>query len=197
MTDLLLVCRLTLICVLAVAGLAKLRDRRRFATALGDFGYLPAAARPAIAAVVPLAELLAAVLLAVPRTLLAGLALAAVLCAAFCAVAVTAMRRRSPAGCACFGSRTSVPMGPWHVARNAGLTLLALLGGATALTHGTTAPLTAPALTLAVATAAYLTVLAVFTDDVAAFFAGSATALRSATVPGSVTVSGSAATGRR
>ncbi|MEV7233962.1 hypothetical protein AB0N06_08200 [Streptomyces sp. NPDC051020] len=32
MSDLLLVCRLTLICVPAVAGLAKLCDRRRFAT---------------------------------------------------------------------------------------------------------------------------------------------------------------------
>lgn len=142
MSDLLLVCRLTLICVLAVAGLAKLRDRRRFATALGDLTYLPAAARPALALLVPAAELIAAVLLALPRTLTAGLAVAVALCAAFSAVAVTTMRRGSSAGCPCFGSRTTVPMGPWHVARNATLTVLALLGGAIALTHGTTSPST-------------------------------------------------------
>ncbi|MGW1410583.1 MauE/DoxX family redox-associated membrane protein [Streptomyces sp. NPDC002403] len=171
MSDLLLVCRLTLICVLAVAGLAKLRDRRRFATALDDLPYLPAAARPALAVLVPAAELLAAVLLALPRTLTAGLAVAAALCAGFSAVAVATMRRGSSAGCPCFGSRTTVPMGPWHVARNAALTALALLGGTIALTHGTAGPLSAPALVLAGAVAIHLTVLAVFTDDLAAFFA--------------------------
>ncbi|MFI6060506.1 MauE/DoxX family redox-associated membrane protein [Streptomyces sp. NPDC051286] len=88
MSDLLLVCRLTLICVLTVAGLAKLRERRRFATAPGDLTYLPDAARPALAILVPAAELIAAVLLALPRTLTAGLAVAAALCAAFSAVAV-------------------------------------------------------------------------------------------------------------
>ena len=170
MSDLLLVCRLTLICVLAVAGVAKLRDRRRFATALGDLTRLPAAARPALAVLVPAAELLAAVLLAVPRTLTAGLAVAAALCAGFSVVAVTAMRRRSSAGCPCFGSRTTVPMGPWHVARNAVLTGLALLGGVIALNQGATASYDAPALVLAVAVAGYLTTLAVFTDDLAFFF---------------------------
>ncbi|MGW1109388.1 MauE/DoxX family redox-associated membrane protein [Streptomyces sp. NPDC002540] len=170
MSDLLLVCRLTLTCVLAVAGLAKLRDRRRFATALGDLTYLPAAARPALAVLVPAAELIAAALLALPRTLTAGLAVAAAMCAAFSAVAVTTMRSGSSAGCPCFGSRTTVPMGPWHVARNAALTVLALLGGAIALVHGTTTPLNAPALALAVAVAVYLTAFAVFTDDLAFFF---------------------------
>ncbi|MDX3308259.1 MauE/DoxX family redox-associated membrane protein [Streptomyces sp. NPDC054884] len=170
MSDLLLVCRLTLICVLAVAGLAKLRDRRRFAAALGDLTRLPAAARPALAVLVPAAELLAAVLLAVPRTLTAGLVFATALCTAFSAVAVTTMRRGSPAGCPCFGSRTTVPMGPWHVARNAVLTALAVLGVAIALTHGTATDLDAPALGLAVAVAGYLTTLAVFTDDLASFF---------------------------
>ncbi|MFF7250268.1 MauE/DoxX family redox-associated membrane protein [Embleya sp. NPDC008237] len=170
MSDLLLICRLTLICVLAVAGLAKLRDRDRFATALGDFAFLPAAARPALTLLVPAAELAAAVLLALPATLTAGLALAAVLCAAFSAVAVTTMRRGSRAACPCFGSRTTVPMGPWHVARNATLTVLAILGGAVAVAHGTTTPLDAPALALAVGSAAYLTTLAVFTDDIAFFF---------------------------
>ncbi|MFB6877197.1 MauE/DoxX family redox-associated membrane protein [Streptomyces sp. NPDC056323] len=171
MSDLLLVCRLTLICVLAVAGFAKLRDRRRFATALGDLPYLPAAARPALAVLVPAAELLAAVLLALPPTLTAGLAVAAALCAGFTAVAVTTMRRGSSAGCPCFGSRTTVPMGPWHVARNVTLTVLALLGGTIALTQGTAGPFTAPALVLAGAVAIHLTLFAVFTDDLAAFFA--------------------------
>ncbi|KRC95595.1 MULTISPECIES: MauE/DoxX family redox-associated membrane protein [unclassified Streptomyces] len=178
MSDLLLVCRLTLICVLAVAGLAKLRDRRRFATALGDLTRVPAAARPALAVLVPAAELLAAVLLAVPRTLTAGLAVAAALCAAFSVVAVTTMRRRSPAGCPCFGSRTTVPMGPWHVARNAALTVLALLGGVIALTQGAGAPYDGPALVLAVAVAGYLTTLAVFTDDLALFFSAARTGQR-------------------
>ncbi|MFB6717061.1 MauE/DoxX family redox-associated membrane protein [Streptomyces sp. NPDC056358] len=112
LSDLLLVCRLTLICVLAVAGIAKLRDRRRFATALGDLTYLPAAARPTLAVLVPAAELIAAALLALPRTLTAGLAVAAAMCAAFSAVAVTTMRSGSSAGCPCFGSRTTVPMAP-------------------------------------------------------------------------------------
>lgn len=170
LSDLLLVCRLTLILVLGVAGLAKLRDRREFATALGDFAFLPVAARPAIAVVVPAAEILAAVLLAVPGTLTAGLVVAAVLCAAFCALAVVTMGRGSSAGCPCFGSKTTVPMGPWHVARNGVLTALAVAGVVIAGTHGTATPLDAPALALAVATAAYLTALAVFTDDLAFFF---------------------------
>jgi hypothetical protein len=169
-SDLLLVCRLTLICVLAVAGFAKLRDRRQFATALRDFTFLPAAARPALAVLVPVAELLAAVLLAVPRTLYAGLALAAGLSAAFTAVAVSTMLRGGSAGCPCFGSKTTVPMGPWHVARNVTLTALAVVGGVVALTQGTTTPLTAPALTVAIAAAAFLTTLAVLTDNLAAFF---------------------------
>ncbi|MDI2128480.1 MauE/DoxX family redox-associated membrane protein [Yinghuangia seranimata] len=170
MSDLLLVCRLTLICVLAVAGVAKLRDRDQFAASLGDFPFLPAAARPTLAVVVPVAELAAAVLLALPWTLGVGLAVAALLCAAFTAVAVTTMRSPSPAGCACFGSRTTVPMGPWHVARNVTLTVLAVLGGVVAVTDGTSAPLDAAAIALAVGTAGYLTVLAVFTDDLAHFF---------------------------
>ncbi|NGO79482.1 hypothetical protein G6045_28080 [Streptomyces sp. YC504] len=172
MSDLLLVCRLTLIGALAVAGLAKVRDRRAFAAALAGFPFLPASARPALTVLVPAAELLAAVLLAVPGTLVAGLGLAGALCAAFCAVAVTAMRRGTTAGCPCFGSRTTVPMGSWHVARNALLTGLALLGAAIALGQGTSTDLTAPAFALAAAAAGYLTVLAVFTDDLAAFFAG-------------------------
>ncbi|MFF4082277.1 MauE/DoxX family redox-associated membrane protein [Streptomyces sp. NPDC001777] len=171
MSDLLLVCRLTLICVLAVAGLAKLRDRRRFARALDGFSYLPAAARPALAVLVPVAEIVTAGLLALPRTLVLGLVAATALCAAFSAVAVTTMRRGSSAGCPCFGSRTTVPMGPWHVARNAVLTVLAVLGATVALTHGTAAPLDAPALALAGAVAVHLTVFAVVTDDLAAFFA--------------------------
>jgi hypothetical protein len=168
LSDLLLVCRLTLICVLAVAGFAKLRDRPRFATALGDFTYLPA--RPTLSVLVPVTELAAAALLALPWTLTAGLALAAVLCAAFSAVAVAAMWRGSSAACPCFGSRTAVPMGPWHVARNATLTVFAVVGVAIAVAHGTSTPFNAPALAFAVATAGYLTALAVFTDDLAFFF---------------------------
>ncbi len=171
LSDLLLVCRLTLVCVLAVAGLAKLRDRRRFALALGEFGFVPSGARPALAVLVPVAELLAAVLLAVPATLAVGLLLAGALCAAFCAVAVAAMRRGGGAGCPCFGSRTTVPMGAWHVARNACLTGLALLGGGIVLAQGTSTPVSGAALGLAVAAAAYLTAFAVLTDDLAAFFA--------------------------
>ncbi|MBC9711000.1 methylamine utilization protein MauE [Streptomyces sp. TRM66268-LWL] len=175
LSDLLLVCRLTLVCVLAVAGLAKLRDRRRFALALRDFGFVPDAVRPALAVLVPVAELAAAVLLAVPGTLAAGLALAAALCAAFCAVAVSAMRRGGGAGCPCFGSRTAVPMGAWHVARNALLTGLALLGGGIVLAQGASTPFSGPALALAAAAAVYLTAFAVFTDDLAVFFATPAT----------------------
>ncbi|MCF2532193.1 MauE/DoxX family redox-associated membrane protein [Yinghuangia soli] len=174
MSDLLLICRLTLICVLAVAGVAKLRDRDQFAEALRDFPFLPAAARPALAVLVPAAELLAAVLLLLPWTVGLGLALAAVLCAAFTAVAVATMRRGSSVGCACFGSRTSVPMGPWHVARNVALTALAAVGGAVALADGTSTSLEAPAVALAVGAAAYLTALAVFTDDLAFFFSARA-----------------------
>ncbi|WP_199545688.1 MauE/DoxX family redox-associated membrane protein [Streptomyces sp. N35] len=174
MSDLLLVCRLTLICVLAVAGLAKLRDRRRFAAALAGFTFVPAGARPALAVLVPVAELAAAVLLAVPGTLAAGLGLAAVLCAAFCAVAFAAMRRGTAVGCPCFGSRTTVPMGPWHIARNAVLTALALLGGAIVVGQGASTPFSIPAVALAAAAAGYLTVFAVFTDDLAAFFSAPA-----------------------
>lgn len=174
MSALLLVCRLTLICVLAVAGIAKLRDRSEFAESLRGFPYLPAAAVPTLAVAVPVAELSAAVLLALPWTLTAGLVLAAVLCAAFTAVAISAMRGSSSVGCACFGSKATVPMGPWHLARNVTLMVLAVVGAVIAVAEGTGASLDAAPLAIAVGTAAYLTALAVFTDDLAFYFSARA-----------------------
>ncbi len=112
--------------VMAWAAVAKLGDRpgaREAAVGLG----VPAGAAAPVALALPALELGSAVLLVVPPTRRAGAALALVLLVAFsAAIAATLRAGRRPA-CHCFGARSSAPIGPDALARNAALGALALV----------------------------------------------------------------------
>ncbi|MWA04359.1 methylamine utilization protein MauE [Actinomadura sp. LD22] len=162
-------CRLTLVAVMALAAVAKLRSPGAFAASLGEFGFVPARLRRPLAVLVPAAELLVALLLAVPATVTAGFVAAALLCCGLTAVPVAVVVRGKRVACACFGSG-GAPMGGWHIARNAVLLAAACLGAAVALSQGGGVPGRIPGIALAVFSAGLLTTLTVFVDDIAALF---------------------------
>ena len=113
----------------AVAAAAKVRAPRTTAASFAAF-RLPASG--ALARIVPAVELLvAAALVAVPR---AGGVFAVVLLVAFTAVVARAVARRDDVTCGCFGVRSTEPVGPVTVARNA------LLAGAAVIATTATAP---------------------------------------------------------
>ena len=117
--------RLLLAAVLAVAAVAKLRDLRASRHAAREFG-VPVWLAPAVGIALPFAELaIAAGLVADPSAYLAALA-AAALMATFClAIAANLSRGRTPE-CNCFGRVHSAPAGRATLARNVTLTALAL-----------------------------------------------------------------------
>jgi thiol-disulfide isomerase/thioredoxin/uncharacterized membrane protein YphA (DoxX/SURF4 family) len=122
---LLLIARLGLCAVFAVAGWAKLTDRAGTREAVVAFGAPAALARP-LALLVPLAELAAAVLLLPGATAVAGAALAlGVLLVFELAIAFNLARGRAPE-CHCFGQLHSAPAGPRTLVRNAALVAVAL-----------------------------------------------------------------------
>ena len=132
MTDaLLLIARLGLCAVFAVAGFAKLTDRAGTRAAVTAFGA-PAALAAPLALVIPLAELAAAALLLPAATAVAGAILAVGLLVGFeIAIALNLARGRAP-DCHCFGQLHSAPAGPRTLVRNAVLAAIALatiLGG--------------------------------------------------------------------
>lgn len=123
-----LACRLALAAVFAVAAGGKLRDRAaraRFVTALGDFGLPRALVGVTLATTIALAELAAAgSMLGLPR---AGYPLALALLACFTAAIAAVVRRGATTACRCFGA-TDAPVGPSHLARNAVLATIAVVG---------------------------------------------------------------------
>jgi peroxiredoxin/uncharacterized membrane protein YphA (DoxX/SURF4 family) len=116
----LLVLRLLLAGVFAVAGVAKLFDRKGARAAADGFG-LPAAFAAPIAIGLPLVELAIAVVLIPAATARAGAFAALVLLASFCVGIANAMLRGRAPDCHCFGALHSAPAGPATLARNAGL----------------------------------------------------------------------------
>ena len=119
-------------CVLAAtfswAGAAKLSRPADTAAAFRDLGL---GMTPALARIVPVAELLLAVaLLAVPRL---GGCVALVLLAAFSIVLVRAMSRGVEAPCACFGQPGAPPLSAVDLVRNGFLAALAGLAVAAGL----------------------------------------------------------------
>jgi hypothetical protein len=95
---------LVLAAVLGFSGAVKLRHPLAFAKAIEGYRILPRAlARPAAVAIA-LAEAGCAVLLAVPLTRLAGLAVAGGLVGAFLAAMSLALARGQRIGCGCFGA---------------------------------------------------------------------------------------------
>ena len=120
----LLFARVALAAVLAAAGIGKLRDRAEAREAIIAFG-VPGALAPALAVVVPLAELTIAVLL-IPVATAAWAAVAALLLLAVftAAIVLNLSRGRAPA-CNCFGVASRAPIGPRTLVRNGVLMALA------------------------------------------------------------------------
>jgi len=120
----LIVVRFSLAAVFAVAGLAKVRDVRGSRKSLGAFG-VPAALTPAVAVLVPLAELACAIALLRYRWAVTGAIGAAVLLAIFIAGITVSLARGQTPDCHCFGQLSSSPVSWRTLVRNLGLLVLA------------------------------------------------------------------------
>ncbi|MEU1589964.1 MauE/DoxX family redox-associated membrane protein [Micromonospora sp. NPDC005710] len=166
-----LTARLLLALVFLAAVIGKLRTRAgwaAFVASVGQFGvptrWTGPAARVAVAA-----EAAVVVLLAVSRTVPAGLVLAVGLLGVLTAAMVGALRRGARPACRCFGA-ADAPIGARHVGRNLALltvALLGLLGWATAAGP----PPSASAVLVAVGVAVPLAAVVIRLDDLVALFA--------------------------
>ncbi|MER5493405.1 MauE/DoxX family redox-associated membrane protein [Streptomyces sp. NPDC002490] len=172
MTHLVLIARLALAGVLLVSAVAKARafeDSRTMLDGLlrriGPRG--DRLARPATVALIAAEALTGLALLGPGTTVRVGWVAAAVLTAGFTVLAVVATVTRAEVSCACFG-RPAARLGPRHVVRNAPLLGLALLGlwGVWAGTAPSGYP-EAPAVALCAVTAAVITAVTAYFDDIA------------------------------
>lgn len=121
---LILVIRLLLAAVFAVAAIAKLFDRSGSRQSMREFG-VPAALSPAFATLLPVAELACAVaLIRGPWAWWGAIGSLALLTLFIVAIAANLASGRTP-DCHCFGKLHSEPVGWATVARNAGLAALA------------------------------------------------------------------------
>jgi len=121
----LLIARLVLASVFAVAGLTKLSDRAGTRQVLIDFGVSPKLA-PSVAVALPIAELvLAAGLLLTELAWAASLGVLVLLAGFSVAIAVNLAHGRRP-DCRCFGRIAAAPIGWRTLARNVVLGLVAL-----------------------------------------------------------------------
>ncbi len=117
--------RLLLAAVFAVAGVAKLADLAGSRRAVRDFG-LPARFAPALALLLPFAELaIAAALVPSTSARFAAAGAAALLLLFVLAIGVNLSRGRRP-DCHCFGKLHSAPAGWGTLARNAALAAVAI-----------------------------------------------------------------------
>lgn len=121
---LVLALRLGLAATFAVAGTAKLLDRRGAIDAARSLGVPQQAAR-SVAIGLPLAELVVAGLLLVPATAAAGAAIAGAMLVAFSVAIVRVLRRGERPPCHCLGQLSAGPIGPGTLVRNAVLILAA------------------------------------------------------------------------
>src|SRR5690349_19705229 len=120
MRGVLLVARLLLAAVFAIAGVSKLADRAGTVQSIIDFGVPAMLARP-VASLLPLWELACAAALIPSATALRGaIASGASLIVFIAAIAVNLARGRRPE-CHCFGQLHSTPVGWPTVARNTAL----------------------------------------------------------------------------
>jgi len=120
----LLIARLLLAAVFAVAALAKLGDRRGARQALVDFG-VPMALAPALAVLLPPSELAIAVALVVVPWAWYGAVGALALLGLFTAAIVVSLARGRRPDCHCFGQVSSGPIGWGTLVRNIILVSLA------------------------------------------------------------------------
>ena len=124
MTTFLLVGRLVLALVFAVAGIAKLADHKGSRQAVIDFG-LPIPLAAPLGILLPLAELTVAVALIPASTALWGSLGALSLLLLFIVGIATNMARGEKPDCHCFGQLHSAPAGWTTLARNGALAALA------------------------------------------------------------------------
>ena len=124
MDVLILVARMALALVFAIAGFTKLVDRPGTEKAVADFGVSPRFAKP-VASLLPFAEFAAALLLMFRGTVWWGVLAALALLLIFTiAIAYNLWKGRRP-DCNCFGQLQSAPIGWSTLARNGVLVLLA------------------------------------------------------------------------
>lgn len=120
-----LLARIFLVLVFAVAGAAKLADRAGAQQAVREFG-VPESLAPLAGLLLPLAELaVAAALLSGAFTWPGALGALALLALFSGAIALSLARGRTP-DCHCFGEVHSAPISGWTLARNAMFGLAAL-----------------------------------------------------------------------
>jgi peroxiredoxin len=124
MNVIVLLARVVLTIVFAVAGLAKLADRRRSPAMFAEFGVSARLASP-LAAGLPLVELgVAAALLAGPTAWWGAMSALILLFGFSIVIAANLVRGRAPQ-CRCFGQVSAKPIGITTLARNAVLAALA------------------------------------------------------------------------
>lgn len=131
MDTVLIVARVALATVFAVAAIAKLTDMPGSRRALADF-RVPPGLVPSASLVLPVAEIASAVLLIIAPTAQAGAALATALLLMFVGGITAALRRGTAPDCHCFGQLHSKPAGKETIGRNgalAGLGLFVLVVG--------------------------------------------------------------------
>ena len=131
-----LVLRLLLAGVFAVAGVAKLLDAEGSRRALRDFGVSQRLSRP-LGLLLPLAELAIAAALVVPDSARWAAIAAAALLAVFVVAIANALRQGRAPDCHCFGQVHSEPAGRGTLARNA---ILIGVAGAVAARAGSGDP---------------------------------------------------------
>lgn len=109
-----------------ISGVAKLIDRSAFSSAVEGYDLLPRFMTPFVTYVVPLAEILAAALICLPRVGVAGAILSMTLLFSFgVVVSLNLLRGRRDISCGCFGRSTKAGLSWFLVFRN--LALICLL----------------------------------------------------------------------
>lgn len=165
-----LTCRALVGLVFAVSAFSKLRNAtayRRFASSLARLP-VPLVGHRALPPVLAGAEAAIVVLVAVPATATAGLALAAVTLAALTAGTAVAVRRGARVSCRCFGP-SQAPLAARHILRNGFLLGTALAGAAGAGAAGAGTVGAHPAeIVLSLMAAMAAGTFVVFLDDLAA-----------------------------
>jgi peroxiredoxin/uncharacterized membrane protein YphA (DoxX/SURF4 family) len=126
MDTFLLLVRIVLFGIFAVAGVAKLLDLKGSVTAAEDFGVPDSLARP-IGYVLPFAEIAIAIaLIPVAATRWSAVAGALLMAAFVTAMAINLARGKRP-DCHCFGKLHSAPIGWQTIARNGAIGIAALV----------------------------------------------------------------------
>jgi hypothetical protein len=120
LTVALVILRIALAAVFAVAGIAKLAALRRTAARVRQFGVPEAWARP-LAVAIPVTELVIVALILPDATARAGGVLAAMVLVVFSGAIVRLLLRGEAPDCNCFGVLHSSRVGPWMLVRNVGL----------------------------------------------------------------------------